>query len=287
MSSRAAFAAAAAVLALFAAPRALAAEPGFASTGRMDWEHGLLSVEITRDLDPSTDSLPRAKGDAETEIEARLAPLLVEALAAVQLDSARSFGDLLSADPTIFSSIRERALSASKDALFLSSDFSRLIARYSMPFFGERGIAASLAHGKEVPIRKRLGYTPSRPFTGVLIWARGKLPLSGKSSEGALRPALFPRIFDQEMSVVLEKGMVSPEAIARWGMVGYADGLDDGVVFTRAGPDPLRIAARAVFGTSPTDIVISSEAARQLLALEQNIALLREGKIVVVYEGLE
>ncbi len=285
MSLRAVFAAA--VLALLTAPLAIAVEPGFASTGRMDWEHGLLSVEITRDLDPSTDSLPRAKGDAETEIEARLAPLLVEALSAVQLDSARSFGDLLSADPIIFSSIRERALSASRDALFLSSDFSRLIARYSVPFFGERGIAAALAHGKEAPIRKRLGYTPSRPFTGLLISAQGKLPLSGKSAEGALEPALFPRLFDQEMNVVLEKAMVSPEAIARWGMVGYAGSLDDDVVFTRAGPNPLRIAARAAFGKSPTDIVISSEAARQLLTLDQNIALLREGKIVVVYESLE
>jgi hypothetical protein len=285
MSSRAAFAAA--VLALLTAPLALAAEPGFASMGVMDWENGLFAVEITRDLDPSTDSLPRAKGDAETEIEARLAPLLVEALSAVQLDSARTFGNLLSADPTVFSSIRERALSASRDALFLSSDFSRLIARYSLPFFGERGIAAALAHGKEVPIRKRLGYTPSRPFTGLLISARGKLPLSGKSEEGALKPALFPRLFDQEMNVVLEKAMVSPEAIARWGMVGYADSLDDDVVFSRAGPNPLRIAARAAFGKSPTDIVISSEAARQLLTLDQNIALLREGKIVVVYESLE
>jgi hypothetical protein len=285
MSSRAAFAAA--VLLLLTAPLALAAEPGFASTGGMDWENGMLAVEITRDLDPSTDSMPRAKGDAETEIEARLAPLLVEALSAVQLDSSRSFGDLLSADPTVFSSIRERALSARRDALFLSSDFSRLIARYSLPFFGERGIAAALAHGKEVPIRKRLGYTPSRPFTGLLISARGKLPLSGKSAEGALKPALFPRLFDQEMNVVLEKAMVSPEAIGRWGMVGYAVSLDDDVVFTRAGPNPLRIAARAAFGKSPTDIVISSEAARQLLTLDQNIALLREGKIVIVYESLE
>lgn len=285
MSSRAFIVAA--VVAALAAPLALAAEPGFASVGSMDWENGSLAVEITRELDPATDSLPRAKGDAETEIEARLAPFLVQALAGVRLDSARSFGDLLSSDPAVFASIRERALSASRDALFLSPDFSRLIARYSLPFFGERGVASSVAHGKEVPIRARLGYTASRPYTGVLISARGALPQSGKSSPVALRPALFPRIFDQEMNVVLEKGMVNPEAIARWGMVGYADSNDDSVVFTRAGPDPLRIVARAAFGASPTDIVISSDAARQLLALEQNIALLREGKIVVVYESLE
>ena len=277
----------AAILALLAGRLAFAAEPGFTSTGRMDWDSGVLVVEVTRELDPATDSLPRAKGDAETAIEARLGALLMEALSAVALDSTRSFGDLLSDDQALFTGIRERALLSPRDALFLSADFHRLIVRCSVPFFGEQGIVAALAHGKETPIVRRLGYTPSRPFTGVVISARGKLPVSGKSGEGVLRPALFPRIFDREMNVVLEKAMVSPEAIARWGIVGYAESLEDSVVTTRAGLNPLRIAARAVFGKNFTDIVIPSEAARQLLTLEANIALLREGKIVVVYESLE
>jgi hypothetical protein len=88
------------------------------------------------------------------------------------------------------------------------------------------------------------------------------------------------------MNLVLEKGMCSPQALARWGMVGYAQALDDPVVSLRAGVLPLRLAARAVFGDKATDIVISTDAVRQILALPENISLLQQGRIVIVYNSL-
>jgi hypothetical protein len=88
------------------------------------------------------------------------------------------------------------------------------------------------------------------------------------------------------MNLLLDKEMCSPQALSRWGMVGYAQGLDDTVVPLRAGVLPLRLAARAVFGDKATDIVISTEGARQLLALPENISLLQQGRIVIVYNSL-
>jgi len=280
-------AALAAVIALLAAGIAMAAEPGFASVARVDWESGVLTVEVSFTLDPMTDSLPRAKWDAETEIEARRLAFILEGISGVPVDSARTFGDLLPVDPVLRESIRGRALESRRDALYLSPDFRRLIALYSVPLFGEKGIASALAHGKETPVHRRLGYTASRAFTGILIHARGMLPVGGTSGEAALRPALFPRIFDQDMNLVLDRSMASPDTTSRWGMVGYADSLEDSVVTTRAGLDPLRIVARAVFGRNPTDIVIPAEAARQILTVNENIEALRQGRIVVVYEHLE
>ncbi len=81
--------------------------------------------------------------------------------------------------------------------------------------------------------------------------------------------------------------MVSPEALARWGMAGYTDEMEGSVATLRAGLDPLRIAARAVFGKNSADIVIPAEAARQILTVSANIDLLREGKIVVVLDSLD
>jgi hypothetical protein len=280
-------AAAAAMIALLTAGLARAEERGLIVKPRAQWQPGQLAVEVSFDLDPMTDSLPRAKWNAETEIESRRGDFLVEAVSALAVDSSRTFGDMLAGDPSLFQSIRGRALEAPRVALFLSPDFRRLIARYLVPFFGETGIASAVAHGEQSPIRRRLGYAASRTFTGILISARGKLPAGGSSAEAALVPALFPRIFDQEMDLVLDRSMVSPETISHWGMVGYASSLEDSVVTTRAGLDPLRIAARAVFGKNPTDIVISEEAARQILTVPENIELLRQGKIVVVCEGLE
>ena len=55
---------------------------------------------------------------------------------------------------------------------------------------------------------------------------------------------------------------------------------------TPAGVLPLRLAARAVFGDKATDIVISTDAVRQILALPENISLLQQGRIVIVYNSL-
>jgi hypothetical protein len=285
MSARAA--ALAALLALAAAAAAPAAQPGFSSRPHMDWEAGTLSVEVSFDLDPATDSLPRAKWDAEMEIEARRAAFLMDGVAGVLLDSARTFADAFASDPSLEQSIRGRVLEAPREALFLSPDLRRVVARYTVPFFGEKGVAAALAHGRETPIRRQLGYTASREFTGIVISARGRLPSQGTADQAVLRPALFPRFFDQDMRLVLDRSMVSPEALVRWGMAGYADEMDASVVALRGGANPLRIAARAVFGKNSADIVIPAEAARQILTVTGNIDLLRDGKIVVVLEDLD
>jgi hypothetical protein len=101
------------------------------------------------------------------------------------------------------------------------------------------------------------------------------------------RPALFPRIWDEQMNLLLDKGMCAPESLARWGMVGYSQAVDDPAADLRVGNVPLRLAARGVFGDNDTDIVISMDGARQLLALPENIALLQTGRIVIVYDSLE
>jgi hypothetical protein len=264
----------------------IVSEPGFAVTSRVDWAGGTIDVEISHVLDPATPSLVRAKGDAETEIQSRLSDFLIRAIVHVTVDSSRTFGDLLGADPDLFERVSELARGGLKDETFLSPDFSSLTVRYSLSLFGAQGIASPLYPSRETPIRRRLGYVTTRKFTGVLISASGVLPESGTTRMAAARPALFPRLWDEQMNLVLEKGMCSPQALARWGMVGYAQALDDPVVSLRAGVLPLRLAARAVFGDKATDIVISTDAVRQILALPENISLLQQGRIVIVYNSL-
>ncbi len=269
-----------------AAGTSIVTEPGFAVTSRVDWAAGAIHVEITHALDPSTPSIVRAKGDAETEIQSRLSDFLVRAIANVTVDSSHTFGDMLGADPDLFARVGQLSLGGLKDEVFLSPDFSSLIVRYSLSLFGPQGLASPLYPSQQTPIRRRLGYVTTRKFTGVLISASGFLPESGTTHMMAARPALFPRLWDEQMNLVLEKGMCSPQALARWGMIGYAQGLDDPVVSLRAGVLPLRLAARGVFGDKATDIVISTDGVRQLLALPENISLLQQGRVVIVYNSL-
>ncbi|HUJ73220.1 MAG TPA: hypothetical protein VL359_00120, partial [bacterium] len=45
-------------------------QPGLSVRSRVDWTGGELDVEITQALDPAQAALPRAKADAETDIQA-------------------------------------------------------------------------------------------------------------------------------------------------------------------------------------------------------------------------
>jgi len=55
----------------------------------------------------------------------------------------------------------------------------------------------------------------------------------------------------------------------------------------RIGTTPLRTRARAVFGIHSTDILLSSETARQLLSRPQNRELLQAGRILIIIDPPE
>jgi hypothetical protein len=275
--------AAAPVMSQDAAPR----ESELNVSRQVDWAHGRIVLEITRALDPSTQSLVRAKADAETELEQRLPGTIAEAVGPLTVDSSHSLSDYFAADPGMYARLTDVALRARRTDLFLTPDFSALVARYEIPFFGDEGIAAPLFPAKANPVRRRLGDVITRAYTGILIFAQGDQSAGGTALPVRARPALFPRIWDEQMSLVLDKGMCAPESLARWGMVGYSRSIDDPAADLRVGNLPLRLAARRVFGDKDTDVVISVDGARQILSLPENIALLREGKIMIVYDSLD
>lgn len=273
-------------LALAALPSPAAIE-SVAVAPRLAWASGELVLEASRALDAGTASVVRAKADAQADLESRVTSLLFEALAPVPLDSSRTVGELAAEDAGFSENLRDLARGIRPEAAFLSSNLARLTVRWRFPLFGARSITGRLLPEREAAMRRPLGATSSRAFTGLVIHAQGRLPVVGTGTTAALRPALFPRIWDESMDLVLEKAQVRAADLAAWGMVGYLDRLDEEAIRRRAGADPLRVAARAVFGRIPVDVVISVEAARRLLAVPQNVEALRQGRICIVYDRLE
>lgn len=252
-------------------------------TATVQWDRGIVELEATLALDPAQSSLVRAKADARSELQSRLSAMLVQSLSPLLVDSSQTMGELLQSDPSFFGHLDSLALSASATEEYLSQDLSALLMRWQLPLFGSQGIATPLFPAQAQPVHRPLGFVASRPFSGLLIFAQGKLPAIGKGGAEALQPALFPRIWDEDMNLVLERANCKPDALAARGMVAYVRTLDEPVIAIRAGTSPLRVAARAVFGTNPVDLVISREAARQLLSVPENVQTITEGRIVIVY----
>jgi hypothetical protein len=95
------------------------------------------------------------------------------------------------------------------------------------------------------------------------------------------------------MNLIYERGMMDTGRARSAAMVRYASPADvfrptpSGLspeVAALVGNNPLRIIAREVYGIRPTDPVIDREDALLILSSEDNLLLLREGRVALMVD---
>jgi outer membrane protein OmpA-like peptidoglycan-associated protein len=141
-------------------------------------------------------------------------------------------------------------------------------------------------------VRHNVPYTPRRPidrvpskiYTGIIIDARGELPVHGEFITSPAYPCLFPAVRDETMDLLYEKNMMNSSGARANGIAAYAWSDDETLYRDRIGVDPLRISARKIFGVNKTDPVISRSDALKILSVPENIKLLEEGRIVILLD---
>ena len=248
---------------------------------RADWTARLLSLSVELDVAGAGLRLPAGRLEAERMVERELPALMKDAVFGLQVDSFRSLGDTIADGSVEVDELLSLAeLAERKEAVF-SRDLKTFRAVYELPLLA----AASLyvRHSSPTALRASMDFRPTKAYTGIVIYAKGELPLRGESGEAEARPCFFPRVFDEEMNLIVERNAVSPEALARWGEVGYAEGLSLDSL-ERVGESPLKLVAAAVFGTGRTDLVISRDDALKILGRPENRALVAEGRVLFVLD---
>lgn len=247
----------------------------------LDWASGELVAELSLDLVAAGLRLPSGRAEAERAAE-RLAPVLAEPeLLKITLDSYRSVGDGLaegSMEPVAFRAFLEGGRRVRSS---MSRDLRYYEARYAWSLGSLAGLFARHGRASEAP--PAVGFTPSRPYSGVVIYVSGALPVRGERREERAAPALLPKLWDERMNLIYEQSRLEPGAATAALPVAYAFGLDDPAIERRAGADPLRIMATGVFGSLRTDPVIARDDALRILSEGANRELLRQGKLVFVF----
>ncbi len=285
-----AFAAILLVLLAVAAPGARAASPVVTAVGAanlsgfVDWSARLVRFTATIDGRAAGLRLPSARIEAERAIEAALPALAKDLLFSIPVDARRTILDTI-ADGTIdVDSVLGALESRRRVSGSFSTDFSTFSVAFELPLSALEILYVRHTSPSDRP--PSLEWAPTGAYTGIVIYAALPLPVRGEHGEAAVRPCLFPRVWDGDMGSVLESNMVAPGAIARWGVVGYASSVDSVGLEERVGDAPLRASARMVFGNGRTDLVISTEDARRIFGSPENSALVREGRVVIVASGL-
>jgi hypothetical protein len=288
------------LLALLFAPGAAAevspteGEPGsgaaearqlYAVRSKVDWKARVLSIDVELDMSAAGLKMPEGRLEAQRMVEHDFPGLAKDAVFALQADSHRTIETAV-ADGTLDA---DRLVGLSSLARLERSSFSKDMRRFLATYGLDLNAIASLflSGAQSAPIRPSLEAEPTRDYSGILIYAKGDLPVHGEGVEGRAQPCLFPRIYDGEMKLVLDRSVVVPEVLAKegrsGGVLGYASalGIEAG---ERVGGDPMRVKATELFGDARCDYVISREDALRILSSPGNRELLRQGKVVVVLD---
>ena len=118
------------------------------------------------------------------------------------------------------------------------------------------------------------GAPTSAVYTGLIIDARGL----------GLRPALAPKVADQNGMEVYGTGSVSRDYATQIGVVGYEKDLNRARGNERVTNNPLVVKATEVTGNHKTDVVISNQDANTIRAAAQNLNFLQQCKVMIILD---
>lgn len=205
------------------------------------------------------------------------------AVMSVPISSTDSVRDTLRERPDLVDELSEREPAGTASGVSPTRDMrlAELTIRYPLH---ETLSRAYRPHETARALPQAVTWVPSKAYTGLVIDARGRLPVHGTEEESRVQPVVLPRLYDSEIRLLLESGMVEPEYLRRWGAAAYTSDPDLEDFEERIGTDPLYVAADGVFGTRPANPIIPSQTANRLLTLDENRELLAEGRVVIVLD---
>lgn len=252
------------------------------ASSTVDWTSSDFISELMLDVEAAGINMPSGRNAATTKINTNLPALEKDPLLSLFADSAYSIGDMVLQNAITFENISKVMIEGKKKPGVLSSNMKTMTVNHS---FSLKEIAALLVkhnapYSPNIPIET----VSSRPYSGIIIDARGLLAVQGEFVDSEAYPCLFPKIWDENMDLLYEKNMTYSEVAKTQGIVNYAWSDDESLYEHIIGKDPLRISARKVYGANRTDPVISRNDALKILSVPENLQLLKEGKVVILLD---
>ena len=248
----------------------------------IDWGKNKFTSKITLDIQKAGFILPAGRSAAVKRIHQQLPLLIKSPLLTITVDSSTRLGDLITLNVFTLEELTDIIDMGAKTPGIYGRESETLVMEHTIALhkISAPQVLHKIPYTPKIPIEQ----TASRPYTGIIIDARGNLPVHGEFISEKAEPCLFPKIWDSDMSLLYERNMVDPNIARGKGPVGYGSFSSSEAYADRIGKDPLYIAAKEIFGVYRTDPVISHKDALKILSVEENRELLRQGKIVILLD---
>ncbi|MBQ3025180.1 MAG: OmpA family protein [Spirochaetaceae bacterium] len=248
----------------------------------MDWTKPAFFSTAELDISESNIVLPSGRGAAKTILESKIPLLIKDPLLSLPVDSSLKLGDTVLQDTLSLEEITNIIQDGKQSASVYSNEKDSIIINHTIKLndISSKLVKHSFPYKPNSPIEK----TATRKYTGIIIDARGVLPVQGEFVTSTGNPCLFPKVWNEEMELIYEKNIEDSKVAKELGIVNYHWSSDENLYRDRIGNDPLRITAKKIFGINRTDPVISKKDALKILSLDENRELLKQGRVIILLD---
>ena len=264
------------------------AQTQLTSSSKLRWGEGLWELTLSCPLSvvPTTDPeavAPRQQYQAEQYLEDHRRQELLRRLSTVQLDSTDSVAEALRQNPDLGVTVDQLNQKLKFEFSRLDASGQILTMRWSLNLW--KDLAQLLPPIEQPdPLKHLLGWNPSRPFSGIVIYAMSPLPWRGTGTSLRWEPSLSPRFMNEEGQTLFTRNQMDPSFLEKWGIAAFQESRFNERRFQdRVGLDPLRIVARGVWGKRPNDLILADSDWDRILSLPANRRLLREGRLLILW----
>ena len=261
---------------------AFAAEPSLESTSEINWITRRFTSNLSLDTKKAGLEMPSGKKKASALIKSKMSQLIQPPLLALYTDSSSTLEDYVINEELSLDEVYYFIMNGYKTPDVFTPDAATLYSANTLEIdkLGQNLVKHKYGYSPEEPI----DLVPSRAYSGIIIDARGALPVHGDFISEQTNACFFPTIWDENMNVIYEKNSADPQIVIDTGLVAYDYSNNTDRYASRVGTDPLYIRATEVYGINRTDPVIKRSDALKILTIPENVELLKQGKVVILLD---
>jgi hypothetical protein len=207
---------------------------------------------------------------------------LLETVQGVQIDSKTTVKDFAVESDVISASVSGLVKGASiVNKAYLSDGTVEVTVRMAMSGLAKVVVPQAIADDKKADMKdhKPVAFSKKKAnegevYTGLVLDARG---LQG-------RPAISPKIFDENGAEVYGTLIVTKSFAMQQGISGYARDLTAAQGNQRVADNPLTVKAISAEGAGMTEFKISNDDAKQIRSAKDNLTYLQKCRVMIVLD---
>lgn len=207
---------------------------------------------------------------------------LLETVQGVQIDSQTTVKDFVVESDVINASVSGLVKGAAvMNKSYLSDGTVEVTVRMPLSGVAKAVIPKAIADDKKADVKEHKPAPFSKKpapkdevYTGLVVDARGL----------QARPAVSPKIFDEDGAEVYGTLLVKKDYAIKQGISGYARDITAAQSNPRVTDNPLTVKAVSAQGAAMTELKISNEDAKKIRSAKENLSFLQKCRVMIVLD---